>query len=54
MCVNTCPKNNQTVNCLIDNFYCTNGTYTAPSNYSSFALLSYCIPDPSFGTKSLT
>lgn len=46
ICVSQCPKSGQTVTCLTDGQGCTSGTYTAPNNYSTFSILSYCIPSP--------
>ena len=54
MCVNECPKINQTVNCLIDGAFCINGAYKAPSNYSTFAILTYCVPDPKYRGTPVT
>lgn len=45
---------NQTVNCLIDGVYCLNGTYKAPSNYSTFSILYYCVPDPQYRGTPVT
>ena len=49
-----CPKNSQTVSCLTDGKYCISGSFTAPSQYSTFNILYFCAPDPSIGSRSLS
>ena len=52
--MSSCPTNGTTVTCLIDTKYCLIGSIAAPSNYSTFEVLGYCIPDPDINGKSIT